>query len=183
MALLSASEPQPYVLVKAGLCWGGPKTGSIAHWRSWRPILSGPRQPSRNWKGGRYVSDGRRDRILGASLHVCFETHYGLKSDTERRRFPRSTGSAQSRPPGPRYPSRSIGAVVNVHHRSRFSLRPPNACLARRIELTHDVTVQRPQHADARMHQEVATFGGADYQATGSRSAIPRDPGHPSVAW
>jgi hypothetical protein len=34
-----------------------------------------------------------------------------------------------------------------------------------RIEHPLDVTVQCPQHADARMHDEVAAFGGADQEA------------------
>ena len=38
--------------------------------------------------------------------------------------------------------------------------------LPRRSEHLLDIPVQRPQHTDARMHQEVAAFSGAD-QATG----------------
>jgi len=33
---------------------------------------------------------------------------------------------------------------------------------ARRVKRPLDVSVQCPQHPDARMHQEVATFRGAD---------------------
>jgi hypothetical protein len=39
--------------------------------------------------------------------------------------------------------------------------------LARRVEHALDVAIERPHDADARMHQEVATFGGADQASDG----------------
>jgi hypothetical protein len=36
---------------------------------------------------------------------------------------------------------------------------------ARLIEHSFDVPIERPQHADPRMHDEVAAFGGADQEA------------------
>jgi hypothetical protein len=50
--------------------------------------------------------------------------------------------------------------------------------LARGIKLPDDVPVQRAQHADPRMHQEVATFRGAD-QASGRGLPFPQDPAQP----
>jgi hypothetical protein len=40
------------------------------------------------------------------------------------------------------------------------------------IEHALDVAIECPQHADARMHQEVATFGGADQINDQRRRAI-----------
>jgi hypothetical protein len=39
------------------------------------------------------------------------------------------------------------------------------AIFARRVEHALDVTVQRPHHADPRVHYEVAALGGTDQAA------------------